>query len=85
MTIGGNGAGASMLVIVSPIVIPVTPAMATMSPSWVMSISVRFSPLNENSFVILICWIDPSRLAIATSSLFLSVPLKTRAIARRPR
>ena len=32
---------------VSPMVMPVTPAMATMSPIWVSSMSVRFSPLKR--------------------------------------
>ena len=37
---------------VSPMVMPVTPATATMSPSSVSVMSTRFSPLKENSLVI---------------------------------
>ncbi len=50
---------------VSPIVIPSTPATAMMSPSVVSVMSVRFSPENENSFVIFVFCNDPSSLAMA--------------------
>ena len=85
MVITGSGAGFSTSVMVSPMLMPVTPATATMSPNSVASISVRFSPEKENSLVILIFSIEPSRLAMATSSPVRSVPLNTRAMARRPR
>ena len=54
MTIGGRGAGFSAFVMVSPIVIPSTPATATMSPSSVSVISTRFKPEKENNFVIFV-------------------------------
>ena len=85
MAICGSGAGFSTLVMVSPMVIPSTPATATMSPSSVSVMSVRFSPVNENSLVILVFSIVPSSLAMATSSPVHRVPLKTRAMASRPR
>ena len=85
MVITGSGAGFSTSVMVSPMLMPVTPATATMSPSSVFSMSVRFRPEKENSLVILIFSIEPSRFAMATSSPVRSVPLKTRAIASRPR
>ena len=81
----GSGAGFSASVIVSPIVMPSTPATAMMSPKVVSVVSVRFSPENENSFVIFVFRNDPSSLAIATSSPVRMVPLNTRAIARRPK
>ena len=85
MTMGGSGAGFSALVIVSPMVIPSTPATATMSPSSVWVMSTRFKPVNENSLVIFVFSNDPSRLAMLTSSPVHMVPLNTRAIASRPR
>ena len=54
MMIGGSGAGFSALVIVSPIVMPSTPATAMMSPSEVSVMSVRFSPEKLKSFVIFV-------------------------------
>ena len=48
-------------------------------------ISTRFRPLNENSFVILTLSISAVGFAMATSWPKFSVPLKTRAMARRPR
>jgi phosphoribosylcarboxyaminoimidazole (NCAIR) mutase len=59
--------------------------MATMSPSEVSGVSIRFSPSNVNSFVILTVSSLPSVFETATSCPVLSVPLKTRAIASRPR
>ena len=83
--ISGSGSGFSMDVNVSPMVMPGTPAMATISPSVVCSMSMRFRPSNEKSFVILTFCMDPSVLETATSCPFFSVPLKTRPIASRPR
>ncbi len=54
MVITGSGDGFSTSVIVSPMLMPSTPATATMSPSSVAVMSVRFSPANENSLVILV-------------------------------
>ena len=85
MTIGGSGAGFSTSVMVSPMVIPSTPATAMMSPISVSVQSVRFRPENENSLVILVLWNVPSSFAMATSSPVNMVPLKTRAMAMRPR
>jgi hypothetical protein len=85
MTISGSGAGFSMLVMVSPMVMPSTPAMATMSPVSVLSMSVRLRPLKLKSLVILAFCSEPSRLEMATSWPKFRVPLKTRAMARRPR
>ena len=81
----GSGAGFSTSVMVSPMLMPSTPATATMSPNSVSVMSVRFSPANVNILVILVFSIEPSRLAMATSSPARSVPLNTRAIASRPR
>ena len=85
ITIGGSGDGFSSPVIVSPIVSPLTPATAIMSPVVVSSISVRFKPLKLNSFVIFTACSVPSSLAMFTVSPFFSVPLNTRAIPSRPR
>ena len=54
MVMTGSGAGFSTSVMVSPMLMPSTPATATMSPSSVASMSVRFSPAKENSLVILV-------------------------------
>ena len=51
MTISGSGAGFSTLVIVSPMVMPSTPATATMSPIVVSVVSVRLRPLKVKSLV----------------------------------
>ena len=85
MAMTARGAGVSALVMVSPMVMPSTPATATMSPSSVSTISVRFSPLKENNFVMRTFSKDPFSLAMPTSSPVFSVPLTTRAIASRPR
>ena len=45
--IGGIGLGVSTLVIVSPIVMPSTPAMASRSPGLAIVSSMRFRPSNE--------------------------------------
>ena len=74
MTISGSGAGFSTLVIVSPMVMPSTPATATMSPIVVSSISVRLSPLKVKSLVIFVLCSEPSRREIFTSSPVCSVP-----------
>ena len=47
MVMFGSGAGFSTSVMVSPMLMPVTPATATMSPSSVVSMSVRFNPERE--------------------------------------
>ena len=60
---------------VSPMVMPATPAMATMSPTAVSVMSVRFSPSKENSLVILVFCSEPSRLEMLTSS-----PVLQRAV-----
>ena len=49
------------------------------------SMSMRLSPLNVKSLVILVLCSEPSRLEMFTSSPVRSVPLNTRAMARRPR
>ncbi len=85
MAMCGSGAGFSASVMVSPMVIPSTPATATMSPSSVSVISVRFRPEKEKSLVIFVLWREPSSFAMATSSPVNIFPLKTRAMARRPR
>ena len=85
MVMTGSGAGFSTSVMVSPMLMPSTPATATMSPSSVASMSVRFRPAKENSLVIRVFCREPSSLAMATSSPVRSVPLKTRAMAMRPR
>ena len=54
MTMGGNGAGFSALVMVSPIVMPSTPATAMMSPREVSVMSVRLRPEKLNSLVIFV-------------------------------
>ncbi len=54
MMMGGSGAGFSALVIVSPIVMPSTPATAIMSPSEVSVMSVRFRPEKLKSLVIFV-------------------------------
>ena len=81
----GSGAGFSASVMVSPIVMPSTPATAIISPRVVSVMSVRFKPENENSLVIFVLCSDPSSLAMATSSPVRMVPLNTRAMAKRPR
>ena len=55
--IGGSGLGVSALVMVSPMVMPSTPAMARMSPVRPMVSSTRFRPSKEYSLVILVLWI----------------------------
>ena len=85
MVITGSGDGFSTSVMVSPILMPSTPATATMSPNSVALISVRFSPAKVNILVIFVFCIEPSRLAMATSSPARNVPLNTRAMASRPR
>jgi hypothetical protein len=85
MMMGGSGLGFSRSTMVSPMVIPVTPAIATMSPISVSVMSVRLSPSKEKSLVILVFCSEPSRLEMLISSPVLSVPLKTRAMPRRPR
>ena len=51
MTMSGNGEGFSTLVMVSPMVMPSTPATATMSPVAVSWVSMRLRPENVNSLV----------------------------------
>ena len=85
ITMRGSGAGFSTEVMVSPMVMPSTPATATISPSSVCSISTRRSPLKLNSLVMCVFCSEPSSLAMATSSPVRRVPLKTRAMASRPR
>jgi hypothetical protein len=53
MVIGGSGCGFSTSQKLSPIVMPGMPAMATMSPTWVSSMSVRLRPEKLKSLVIL--------------------------------
>ena len=86
ITISGSGAGFSTLVMVSPMVMPSTPATATMSPIVVVSVvSVRFSPENVNSLVMRVFISEPSRFEMVTSSPACSVPWKTRQMAMRPK
>ncbi len=85
MTISGSGAGFSRLVMVSPMVMPSTPAMATMSPISVVEVSVRLRPAKVNSLVMRVFCSERSRREMATSSPTFSVPWKTRAIAMRPK
>ncbi len=54
ITMGGSGAGFSALVIVSPMVMPSTPATAMMSPSDVSVMSVRLRPEKLKSLVIFV-------------------------------
>ena len=81
----GSGEGFSASVMVSPMVMPSTPATAMMSPSVVSVMSTRFRPENENSLVIFVLCSVPSSRAMPTSSPVRMVPLNTRAMARRPR
>ena len=74
MTISGSGDGFSTLVMVSPMVMPSTPATATMSPIVVSVVSVRFRPEKVNSLVMRVFISDPSRLEMVTSSPACSVP-----------
>ena len=53
IVIGGSGCGFSTSQKLSPIVMPGMPAMATISPIWVSSMSVRLRPEKLKSFVIL--------------------------------
>ncbi len=85
ITIKGSGCGFSTLVIVSPMVMPSTPATAMMSPMVVSVVSVRFRPLKVKSLVIFVFSSDPSRLEIVTLSPACRVPWKTRQTAMRPK
>ena len=51
MTISGSGEGFSTLVMVSPMVMPSTPATATMSPIVVSVVSIRLRPEKVKSLV----------------------------------
>ena len=68
MMMSGSGCGFSSSAMVSPMVMPLTPATATMSPTAVSLMSVRFSPLKVKSLVILVFCSEPSRLEMLTSS-----------------
>ena len=85
MTISGSGEGFSTLVMVSPIVMPSTPATAIMSPMVVSVVSVRLRPLKVKSLVMRVFISEPSRFEMVTSSPACSVPWKTRQMAMRPK
>ena len=74
MTMSGSGSGFSTLVMVSPMVMPSTPATATMSPIVVSAISARLRPEKVNSLVMRVFISEPSRLEMVTSSPAWSVP-----------
>ena len=85
MMMGGSGAGFSTSVMVSPMVMPSTPAMATMSP---ISVSVdvgALEALEAEELGDLGLLQRAVALGDDDSSPILSVPLKTRAMPRRPR
>ena len=63
MTMGGSGCGFSTSQKLSPMVMPGMPAMATMSPTWVSSMSVRLRPEKLKSLVILCLLKVPSTRA----------------------
>jgi len=64
---GSRGAGLARSVIVSPIWMPSTPAMATMSPAFTSSASSRSRPRKVKSLVIFVGRILPSSFAMPTS------------------
>src|SRR5271168_4198025 len=67
ITIGGSGDGFSASVIVSPIVMPSTPATAMMSPSEVSVMSVRFKPEKLGDF----CFVEGA-VALGNGHVFAS-------------
>ena len=75
----GSGFGFSGSVIVSPILMPSTPAMARMSPGMPIVSSTRFRPSNEYSFVICVFCSEPSSFTMPTSS-----PMTERAVEHAP-
>ena len=85
MMMSGSGAGFSALVMVSPMVMPSTPATATISPMVVSVVSMRLRPEKVKSLVMRVFWSEPSRLEMETSSPTWSVPWKTRQMAMRPK
>ena len=86
MAMSGSGAGFSTSVMVSPMVMPSTPATATISPSSVSVDIDALQPVEREQLGDLgLLQRAVAAWQIATSSPVRSVPLKTRAMARRPR
>ena len=85
MAMTGIALRCSTSAIVSPMVMSSIPAMQTMSPAAAWSTSTRLRPSKAKSLVILVSWNVPSSLQTVTGSLILTVPLKMRPTAIRPR
>ena len=81
----GTGICRSTSVTVSPMVMSAMPARQTMSPAAALSMSMRFSPSNEYSFVTFALRASDVGVQMAISSPIFTLPLKMRPMAMRPR
>ncbi|MNI41118.1 hypothetical protein D3C73_953630 [compost metagenome] len=81
----GSASGFCGSAIVSPMLISLIPAIATMSPAPASSVSTRFRPWKPKSFSMRAVLLLPSRMMTVTDWPCLITPRFTRPIAIRPR